>query len=135
MKFPKQISILCTIIIVALSSCDCSFNYDFKIYNNTDKLLKVEYEMNAEFRTVTVEPDKFVSLGTTAGYYCDCTDCQGSRIEAVDSSLYFITGLKIFIQDSIESRTDFNNEYNWEFEPAKKLGLYVAFIDSSDFEL
>ncbi|MPM10880.1 hypothetical protein SDC9_57217 [bioreactor metagenome] len=135
MKFSKLVIFLSTVIIVALSSCDCGFDYEFKIYNNTDNLLKVEYEMNAEFKTITVEPHMFISLGTTAGYYCDCTDCQGSRIEAPDSSLYFITGLKIFIQDSLECKTDFNNEYNWEFEPAKKLGLYVAFIDSSDFEL
>jgi len=134
MKFPKLIFFLCTVSIVALCSCDCYFEYEFRIYNNTTQLLKVEYSLNSEFRTVTIEPNEFGLLGTTDGFRCDCSDCEGGRINGVDSSMHHITGMRIFIHDTIETKTDFNNEYNWDFESAKSLGKYTAIVDSSDFE-
>ena len=133
MKYPKRVIFLCAIILVALSSCDCYFEYEFRIYNKTTQHLKVEYRLNAELKIITIEPNETALLGASEGFRCDCSECEGSRINDVDSSMYYISGLRIFIHDTIETQTDFNNEYNWEFEPAQSLGKYTAVIDSTDF--
>ncbi|HPF00460.1 MAG TPA: hypothetical protein PKY63_07330 [Bacteroidales bacterium] len=94
----------------------------------------MEYSLNSEFRTVIIEPNEYGLLGTTEGFRCDCSDCVGGRTNNVDSSMYHITGVRILIHDTIETKTDFNNEFNWDFESAKSLGIYTAIVDSSDFE-
>ncbi|PHN01389.1 hypothetical protein [Flavilitoribacter nigricans] len=119
---------------VLWTSCDCEFNYQFSVINETQTDLSIDFELDTKQRNVIVKPDEELTLAITDGFRCGCINCTGGRINYADSTInYFISDIKIFRMDSVQTTTDFNNEYNWEFESKKKLGVYRARIDESDF--
>lgn len=134
MNRTKQLLLILLLSSTFMISCDCEFNYEFNVINETQTEIKVEFVQGAEQKKITVKPNENKTLVITDGFRCGCTDCKGSRINSVDSTMnYLISDIKILKNDTVETKIDFNNEYNWEFESRKKLGLYTARIDNSDF--
>ena len=122
-------------MVIFLTSCDCAFDYKFEIYNNLNQNVTIKYKSGGpDEKIVTINPGVSEIIFSGEGNRCGCTNCQGSPNKTVDSTIYpFISGIAVFKNDTVQSLTDFNKEKNWEFESKKKLGLYKAYIDETDF--
>jgi len=132
MKMKKNIFLIVLIAII-LTSCDCVFDYTFKAKNLTSSEIEFRYKKGDRNESLSLMPNEEKEIFVSDGFRCGCRDCQGSRINSVDSTINFImTDITVIKNDSI-SKTNFNYEYNWEFESKKKLGVYTAKITDSNF--
>jgi hypothetical protein len=123
------------LFVIVLNSCDCIFDYRFEVSNALNSNITIKYNSRqSEEKVITLKPGETGILYSGDGFLCACTDCKGSPINSVDSTInYFIPNLKIFKNDSIQTITDFNKEKNWSFVSKKRLGVYTAKVKEADF--
>lgn len=121
-------------ISITLVSCDCEFSYEFKILNETAEPISIEFNHDGNHSNFTLTPSEQISILQADGFRCGCSGCTGSRVHDIDTTVnYLLSEIRITKSDTVETILDFNYEYNWEFESKKKLGIYLARIDDSDF--
>jgi hypothetical protein len=127
------LSIFGIILLTLTSSCSCFFDYKFEVVNETSTAITFKYQTGGDLYVLDLNPNERKDLMVTDGFRCNCSDCKGSRINAVDSTMNIIMSEITVLRNGIASQTDFNYEHKWDFESKKKLGLYTAYIKDSDF--
>lgn len=140
MKKNKILTVLIIFTLLILFGCDVGMNYEFIVINETSEEIKVEfkqYDHQEVQKSVIVNPDEKKTLAIGSGPRCGGVYCDAYRLtkyESEDSTFrYPVAEIKIFIRDTSESKIDYNNEYNWEFESKRKLGIYIARISDTVF--
>jgi hypothetical protein len=121
--------------MISLSSCDCTFNYQFVIFYTMDQEVVVELrKQNGDPYRKVLPPNGSDVLYQGDAFRWGCTNCVGHSINSADGTInYFLSDLRVHLNDSTEALTDFNKEAHWDFTSHKKLGVYRAGVKASDF--
>lgn len=124
------------LFIILFNSCSCFYLYDFNATNNTSGNLKFIFITGSDTTEKTLLPNEnqFVYSEPLGG---KCSNCQGKNSclppPLEDSVFTEFCIIKVYKNDSIVSKTDFNKTKNWKFESEQKVGVYSTTITDSDF--
>lgn len=117
-----------------LVSCECAADYEYSVINQTSDMVKIDYYSEGEKSLIVLKPTESRKLSIAQDVRrCGCNNCDAKRLKTGDSTIWYFNLDKVVIRDSVKSKTNFNKEYNWNFESKDKLGKYTLTINNSDF--
>ena len=132
-KMKRNLLLIITISFL-LVGCECAADYEYSVINQTSDTVKIDYYSEGEESVIVLRPTEIIKLSIAQEVSrCGCNNCDAKRLKTGDSTIWFITLNNVVIRDSVESKTNFNKEFNWDFESKDKLGKYTLRIDNSDF--
>jgi hypothetical protein len=134
-KIIKNLKVIILLSPIILGSCDCAYNYEFKIQNRTNSRIQI-YCKAGYLNSDAIEKTVFLKRDSTTTIYKVNNFFPGGGCPGPwkEDGRYLIDSIYISMNDTMETILNYRDIDNWMYTDSKLKGTFKVSLTNDDFE-